>query len=239
MVVQTRCNVGGAGTDSNIYVGLFDGSGQRRRLRLQALPGAAGDMPESGDFDILTIADDDIETAPLRIPIESDGAYSGSDWHLDHIHTFTYDADDVTAFRLATVAATKMQFGEPDLENLASNGVYVSTFLYEAWIEGDETFMAENTMQGCVSLSRREQVVTTAGSPEEIDTTIYVVYSADVLDSASPVERAWSTTISRNRSFSVSNEESQEGSFGASVTVGWAPPEAGGAAYGETTVSVE
>lgn len=239
IVVQTSDNVGGAGTDSNIYVRLFDGNGQTRRLRLQDLPGATGNMMESGAFDILTITDNGVETAPLRIQVESDGAYSGSDWHLDRIHAFTYDADDVLAFSLATVAATTLRFVEPDLENLTSNGVYVSTFVHEGWIEGDETFMAENTMQDGVSLSRSEQVVTTTGSPEEVETTIYVVYSADALDSASAVARAWLTTISRNRSFLVASEDSQEGSFGASVTVGWAPPETGGAAYGEATISAE
>lgn len=239
LVVQTSDNVGGAGTDSNIYVRLFDGNGQSRRLRLQDLGGASGNILEAGDTDILTIQDDGIDTAPLRLQLESDGLYSGAAWHLDRVFAVTYDETDQLAAANALIVPSLLMVDAFDRATFAANGVHVSTFVYEDWIEGGETYMAEGVMQDGVMLVRQEPLVQPSGPVETVDTTIYVVYYADALDSATPVERAWETSISRNRSFAVSSEESQEGRFGASITAGYSPSDSVGGGYAEATISAE
>lgn len=240
LVVETSSNVGGAGTDSNIYIRLFDGDGNSRRLRLQDLTGADDDILESGNFDVLTIENDGIDTAPVSIQVESDGSYPGSDWHLDRIHAVTYDPEDIQAMSMAGIAPSMLIAGALDESQMRDSRVFLSTFVHEDWITGEESEMIEGQMEKGVFMSREQPLVADGdgGNDGEVETKLYVVYETNALASATPVTRSMKSTISRNKTFSVFDSTSQEAKVGASITAGYAPPETGGG-YAEATISAE
>ena len=237
VMIFTSYNVSGSGTDSNVFLRLFDADSQSRRLRVQDLS-SNSDVLEQGTVEMFVVDDAGLDTAILRVQVESDGLYAGADWHLDRIATITYPSTDAAARLSSLVVQDMLRFGQYDPVRHAMPGVQVSTFVYENWVTPESTFMADGAMQNGVMLARREPVASPSGAPEVVDTTLYVVYSADALDSRTAVERAWETTISRNRNFTITSEETQQGTFGASATVGYAAGETGGM-HGEVTLSAE
>lgn len=226
LVVRTSGNVAGAGTDSNIYVRLSDSDNTSRRLRLQDLQ-PSGNLLESGAVEAFQIKDPGLDTAILSIQVESDGQYSGADWHLESMTAISFDPANIEA--LATWPIVMMQVTQNTYDAAKpQKGVLVSSFLFEDWVKGDSTYMAENKMQPGVLLTRKEPIVKAVGKAESVPTTLYVLYSADALDSDQPVERAWETTISRTESLTFSDEKTDQGTFGIEATAGYAAGDGGG-----------
>lgn len=226
LVVRTSDNVSGAGTDSNIYVRLSDSDSTSRRLRLQDLQ-PSGNLLESGAVEVFEVKDAGLDTAILTIQVESDGLYSGADWHLDSMTAITFDPSNVEALATWPLVLAQVMQNTYDAAK-PQKGVLVSSFRFEDWVKGDSTHMAENKMQPGVLLTRKEPIVKAVGKAESIPTMLYVLYSADALDSDQPVERAWETTISRTESLTFSDEKTDQGTFGLEATAGYAAGDAGG-----------
>ena len=71
----------GAGTDSNIYLTLADANGNRKRFRLNSM--GSGNLFENGDTDSFTFFVGSEIGQVTAVALESDHAYSGSDWYVD------------------------------------------------------------------------------------------------------------------------------------------------------------
>ncbi|MBE9174345.1 hypothetical protein IQ225_01605 [Synechocystis salina LEGE 06155] len=223
--VTTSSNVGGAGTDSNIYIKLFGTEGDSKRYRLQDLT-IKSNILEGDDDDHIDyfLIPDEIGSAVTKIIIESDGKYPGSDWHLDSITTYTIDGANFEASHggiLSTVGPVGLlpMFIVPGIK---------STFEYEGWITGDETF-AEPTGRSRtgVELMREEPVATKQGSPELVETDIYVVVLADALDSQKPESGGEVSKITRRQSLIITDTSSNRVAVGAEATVGYTQGEVG------------
>ncbi|MEJ6477233.1 MAG: PLAT/LH2 domain-containing protein [Octadecabacter sp.] len=243
IAVQTSDNVGGAGTDSNIYVKLYGNDGETTRLRLQDI-GPDGNILEKGDFDIFG-TDQDIGTAVVRMTLESDGLYSGSDWHLDRIWTITYDPTAFAGGALvamnANVIASFLSAGIAIPDSLLS-GIGISSFTYEDWItsEATEVYTSDDgqTPRPGVMLYRREAIADPLGEPQIIEVPVVVLDYANALVSGTPETKNWELSVTRSDSVTVTDETSQELSLGFSATAGYAAPDTGGG-YGEVTLSAE
>lgn len=233
IVVWTTGNVEGAGTDSNVYVKLIGTEGTSRRFRLQDFTnGTTGnDILEKGDRGLYYLRAK-VGSAVLGVELESDGKHPGSDWHLDRIFTVSSEPDgkgNIAAFDLIKGRAPEIV-----------GGTIVSTFIWEGWVTGEETFQEAQTgaQKRGIFLKRQEPVVKAVGAEKTQTMPIYVVYTADALDSDSPVPRVWDTTTTRSESLTLSDETSNSFGFGAEASFGYAAGDQGGA-YGGITLSAE
>jgi hypothetical protein len=235
LIVRTSGNVGGSGTDSNIYVRVSDADSTSKRLRLQDLSDSS-DILENGAVEVFTIKDADLTTAILSVEVESDGQYPGADWHLESITAITADPANTSALSLAPLALTQILMGT---YTTPFPGVLTSTFRHEDWIKGDTTHMANNELKPGVLLVRAEPVAQAQGAVETVNTTLYVVYSADALDSDQAVERAWETTISRTESLTLTDEQTDQATVGIEASVGYAASGDTGGVESSLTLSAE
>jgi hypothetical protein len=249
LVVWTSSNVGGSGTDSNIYVKLLGTDGSSTRVRLQDF--RDGNILENGAKEYYGIGAE-VGTAALAIEVESDGLYSGSDWHLDRIYAITYDKDLFTeqVIAMTMAMAQRKAFVAPNMTIVQSAltadgrapaniyGVTVSTFTWENWVNGDEIRQEAGIQKKGIVLSRKEPPVIAVGTGEQRPMPVYVVYRADALDSGSPATRTLDTTITTTETLTLSSETSNEAAFGLSVTAGYAAGEDGGW-EGSATLSAE
>src|SRR5262249_51972861 len=147
------------------YIKLVGTKGESKRLRLQDY--LSGNILENGAWDSFVVPDN--IGAITKIYIESQGDYSGSDWHLDYIRCCSYDGSVAQAEGAAKLFASTGQI-TPDITmgNLVvgklppavmNNGKFViSTFQYENWIKGGETIAEEQGRAG-VKLLRQEAPV--------------------------------------------------------------------------------
>jgi hypothetical protein len=165
--VRTSDNVSGAGTDSNIYLKIFGSDGESKRYRLQDLTEESNILESNRPLDFFLIPDE-IGSAVTKIIIESDGSYPGSDWHLDSIETYTIKGRDFSTQVLGLLP----QFYQSGIK---------STFRHEGWITGDETISASasGTRKLGIELFREEPVATKEGSPELLETDIYLSLAED------------------------------------------------------------
>jgi len=168
------------------------------------------------------------------ITLESMGDYSGSDWHLDKIVTYTYDpANPLGAGAIGFITvwlSTGMVL--PDLVN---EGGVLSTFNYRDWITGDEQYSSpsESRTRSGIRLTRAEPAAKETGTGKTIETLVSVVYLADALDSNQPDAQSFSKTITRSDSLTTTSGTSDTAAVGLELNYGYAPPDAvGGSSYG-------
>lgn len=234
IVVWTSGNVEGAGTDSNIYVKLIGTEGTSRRFRLQDFTNhtTGNDILEKGDRGIYYLGAK-VGPAVLGVEIESDGKHPGSDWHLDRMFAVSAKVADGKAYNAAFELMKGRVPESPD-------GTIISTFVWEGWVSGEETFQDPQTgaQKRGFFMKRQEPVVRSVGAEKTQTMPIYVVYTADALNSDSPVPRVWDTTVTRSESLTLSDETSNSFGFGAEASFGYAAGDEGGA-YGGVTLSAE
>lgn len=85
----------GAGTDSNISLSMIDSRGNSERVRLNQL--ARGNIFENNDLDTFTVWTGAGVGPATSVQLESDGKYSGADWHVATV-TLTDKDNDKTVY---------------------------------------------------------------------------------------------------------------------------------------------
>lgn len=233
VAIKTSSNVSGSGTDSNVYIKLVGTKGESKRLRLQDY--LSGNILENGSFDTFIVPDD--LGAIMKIYIESQGDYSGSDWHLDFVRCCSYDGSVNGAESAAKMFVSTGKVG-PELRmghlvigripaaTMDNAKFVISTFKYENWIKGGETIAEEGGRAG-VRILRDEAPVVELETKSE-PAKIFVVYTADAIGSGKEVTRAWKSTISASDTFEISDETTNRAQIGANVEYGYSPAEATG-----------
>lgn len=241
VAIHTSDNVGGSGTDSNIYLKLIGSKGESKRLRLQDY--LSGNILEKGAMDVFCVPDD---LGPIaKIYLESQGDYAGAAWHLDYVRCVSYDGSVNMADTLAKMFASTGQISTASIlgkiqipQSLIDSGKFVmSTFKWENWINGDETIAEEQGRKG-IRLLRAEAPVVELETKSE-PAKIFIVYTADALKSGKEVTRAWKSTISATDTLDVSDNVSNRAQIGANVEYGYSPAEATGGSSVRVGLSAE
>lgn len=232
VVLRTSDNVGGAGTDSNVYVKFFGPEGSSKRYRLQNK--LDGDILEAGDYDMFTISDE-IGAGVTRIELESDGRYPGSDWHLAEIKTFTSDMPGMTG-----VASTLYVGGAKQSANIKEQ-VVTSTFSYDNWITGDEEMAGTSAgiVKKGIELQREEPLATLKGPGKSAATKIFMVMWADGMDGAQSVPVSLSHTFTRSDSMKLTTGTTNAIKTGAEIGVRWGQGQHGKGVSVEGKLSAE
>jgi hypothetical protein len=230
--IRTTDDISGAGTDSNIYLQLFGTKGQSEVFRLNGR--IDGDAFEEGDLDIVKLTpskpNGDIG-AIQKVIVQSDGKYSGSDWHLQDIKVLRIPSNTVRD--KLSAASLSNPFNIPGLgkgptrsaleEEYVKNGTILrSTFNHNGWVTGNEK--VGGSRPG-IELTRVEPAAVPAGGPNTSPARIYVVYYADALESKQKVDRPWTSRITLTRSMTVEDTTSNRVKIGTYVEYGYSPPE--------------
>lgn len=226
--IYTTDNRAGSGTDSNVWLKIFGPKGETRRIRLQ--DSLSGDILEGGDVDMLFLGDD-IGPAATKVEIESDGRYPGSDWHLEKIITYTGPPQEVSWMTIPSLRSVA----------LASGKVITSTFVYDDWIKGGESFAGETAGRSKpgVQLTRKESVAKADGSGEDVATKVYVIMMSDGLHGGSPVAVSTVHEIKRSESMAISDKTANAVKAGVKAGVSYSNKTAtGGKVRVSASVSV-